>query len=92
MSRIYFQIIVQFIFRFITTWQDNIIADRQINSGENINKKYVWNSEKSEDYVFSIESNEAAFIDLQHQVNAAVSGEDIDRNLMGLHKFDEYGM
>ena len=35
-------------FSFRTARQDSNIADRQINPGENINKKYKWDSEKSE--------------------------------------------
>ena len=70
-------------FSLRTSQQDSIIPDRQFKAGENINKKYVWDSEKSEEYTFNIESNVAAFVDLQHQVYAAVSGEDIDHNLTG---------
>ena len=81
MGLIYFQITVQLIFR--TSQQDSNIADRQIKAGGNINKKYVWDFERSEEYTFNIESNVAAFVDLQHQVNEAISGEDKDRNLTG---------
>ena len=70
-------------FSLRTSLQDSNIADRQIKAGRNINKKYVWDSEKSEEYTFNIESNVAAFVDLQHQVNEAISGEDKDRNLTG---------
>ena len=48
-------------------------SDKRINAGEHISKKYVWDSEKAEDFKFNIDSNTVAFMNLQRQLSSAVS-------------------
>ena len=70
---------VYFSLRTITKADD--ITDNRINAGKHISKKYVWDSEKADDFKFNIDSNAVAFMNLQHQLSSAVSGQDIDCNL-----------
>ena len=62
-------------------FQQNDSAEHQINPKEYINKKYVWDSEKSDSYTYNLNANETSFVNLQHQLSEAISGEDINRNL-----------